>query len=839
MITKKLLVFTLIFHLLLPSLAFAFSVEDVSGCHTKKANETFTLLCHNVDDIICKNVPDKIRRSCNENDKTIIHAGMTANEVYDFAKGCLKSAAHSFISFFTEFLPDLCKAIWDISKSVYKTATNPGFFESLKGAYESARSVAADTYEAIHKNPGAFFNNIWTKITDAVGPMVANYDCMNPQAKVEKICGLVSEWVMPPMMLAKIIVKGTKATKELVELGLIAKVGKTKANEIISAYDKAPKLTLKEYRALFKQYKALGYTLDDFKLMKQRGTLNSIEIDKLKPITTDEGLLQYEKLTGKGVKKENTLKPMTKTATTVAASLELSAYKDRYGKELHLKPGANSEFMRLMEEDTKVQGRKIYFDVENSVQKTLNDTVFVDKHAVDAINNSFFEKFNSNIRGNKELMSRLEGEYKDYKSYRLRLNLQPGDDAKKYEQMLADLYRKTNNEFSEDLAKRKIAEQIPPRNDGLNTTTGWFLAGTGDNAIDANMAARAARETRNNQLSFFRDHTTKLSNELNHIEKLRDNLSGNKVLLESKIMETTSTGKAVPSKTMLNILRKTKPSDFATPEEYIAKIHSKAKDSFGVELDDSTIINLTNYFKKVDALSPPMFSVERTIINLEHAKHGIVSIDFAGIGVENIYHQMKGLAESELKNNPPETALREGFKRMQDGIDQVSKDMNHAKETFSSGVSRVEGKKGTPQFSGDDGIYMPLDKAWNEKDKIELVSELARSEDPSKFRVTFVNSHYSNGKEIPTSERSKRIVRAETLEKDVRAKIIGLEKISHEEAQKFITAIDYAPAETGGVFNVIISGKDFSPQEIDLIEKSIKNSLSKDQGEHFGKIIIK
>ncbi len=837
MITKKILIFILIIHLLLPSLAFSFSVEDVSGCHTKKENETFTRLCHNVDDIICKNVPDKTRRSCEENDKTIIHAGMNANEVYDFAKGCLKSAAHSFISFFTEFLPELCKAIWDISKSVYKTATSPGFFNSLKGAYESARSVAADTYEAIHKNPGAFFNNIWTKITDAVGPMVANYDCMNPQAKVEKICGFISEWIMPPAILAKIIVGGSKATKELVELSLIAKVGKSKASEIISAHENAPKLTLKEYQALFKQFKLLGYTLEDFKLMKQRGTLNAIELGKLKPITTDEGLLQYERLTGKVVKKENTLKPVAKSA--VAASPELIAYKDRYGKELHLKPGANSEFMRLMEEDTKAQGRKIYFDVENSVQKTLNDTVFVDKHAVDAINNSFFEKFNSNLRGNKELMGRLEGEYKDYKSYRLRLNLQPGDDAKKYEQMLADLYKKTNNEFSEDLAKRKIAEKIPPRNDGLNTTTDWFLAGAGDNAIDANMAARAARETKNNQLSFFRDHTTKLNDELSNIEKLRDGLSSNKVLLDSKVMETTSSGKALPSKAMLNILRKTKPSEFATPEEYIAKIRSKSKNTFGVNLDDDTIISLTNYFKKVDAVSPPMFAAERTIINLDQAKHGIVSIDFAGVGVDNIYNQMKALTESQLKYPNPETALRERFKRMKEGIDQVSIEMNHAKETFSASVSKVEGKKGAPQFSGDDGIYMPLDKAWTEKDKIELVKGLAKSEDPSKFRVTFVESHYPNGEIIPSSERSKRIVRAETVEKDIRAQIIGLEKITDEEAKKFITAIDYAPSTTGGVFNLFISGKDFSPEEIRLIKKSIENSLSKDQGESLGKIIFK
>ena len=494
--------------------------------------------------------------------------------------------------------------------------------------------------------------------------------------------------------------------------------------------------------------------------------------------------------------------------------------------------------MRLMEEDAKVEGKRIYFDVENSVQKTLNDTVFVDKSAVDAINNSFFEKFNTNLRANKDLMSRLEGEYKDYKSYRLRLVLKPGDDAAKYEQMLADLYKKSNGEFAEDLAKRKIADKIPPRNDGLNTTTGWFLSGAGDSAIDANMAARAARETRNNKMAHFRDHTLKINEELNSIEKLRETLATDKILSAAKIMETTSEGKSIPSKSMLNILRKIKPDDFSTVEEYLAKIREKTKNIFGVTLDNNTLINLTNYFKKVDAISPPMFSPERVLINLERAKFGIVSIDFAGVGVENVYHQMKGLSETELKQSP-EICIREGFKRMQDGVDQVTKKMDHAKDTFSDSVSKIEGKKGTPQFSGDDGIHMPLDRKWDEKDKVELVNNLSRSNDPSKFRVTFVETHYPDGSSIPSYERSKRIVRAETLEKDIRAQIIGLEKISDAEAKKFISAIDYAPDSAGGgVFNVIIGGKDFSQKEIDLIQKSIDSALFKEKGEILGHIII-
>lgn len=68
----------------------------------------------------------------------------------------------------------------------------------------------------------------------------------------------------------------------------------------------------------------------------------------------------------------------------------------------------------------------MYFDVENAVQKKLNDSFIGDKTMVDSINNSFMGKFQQNIKISPELMARIEGQYKDYKSLRLRLALREG-----------------------------------------------------------------------------------------------------------------------------------------------------------------------------------------------------------------------------------------------------------------------------------------------------------------------------------------------------------------------------------------------------------------------------
>lgn len=707
-----------------------------------------------MDDILCKEIPDSIRRSCNERDRTIIHSKMTATEVYQFASGCLTSAAKSFAEFFTVFLPDLCKSIWKLAQDSYQAVKSPGFLSNLKGAYESARSMASDVYEAFKKNPGEYFNEIWTKIIDAVSPLIEKYDCMSPQAKVEKVCGVVAEWVMPPALLAKVIVKGTKAAKELIHLKAAAKAS------------------------------------------------------KVKPI-----------------------------------SIELNAFKAKYAKELKLKEGANKDFILRMEQDAAARNvRAIYFDVENSVQKTLNDQVFTEKTAVDAINNSFFEKFNRNLGKNSDLMSRLEGEYKDYKSYRIRLKLRPGDDQKKYELLLASLYKKTNEEFVTDDAFKAIAKSMPPRTDAVVDPASWFLSGAGDNALEANMAARSARSSaakgKTSELTLFKDQAAALSREVEGIEKLRSSLISNKLLIEKNILEKSSNGNIIPSKSMVGILRKVKPSDFTTEKDFFNAIKLKTKEIYGADLDDDTTRSLGLYFKKVDSLSPPLFATERVLIDLKQANHGIVSVDFAGIGVDNIYEQMKVLSEVPLAGSV-EKKLSQSFSKMQVGVDQVTKQMNDAKKSFDEAVAKIEktDKKST-QFSGDDGIFMPGSKKWDLADKSKLINELARTGDPAKFRVTFVATHFDNGKIIQTAERSQRIVRAENLEKDIRSKIIGIKKISDQDAKKFISAIDYTPSEKGGVFNLILSGKKFTPAEAKTIEDAFRASIKKESGESIGKIII-
>jgi hypothetical protein len=529
--------------------------------------------------------------------------------------------------------------------------------------------------------------------------------------------------------------------------------------------------------------------------------------------------------------------------TKLLSSGPVSSYKAAHAEELTLAPNANRRFMELMAEDTVPSSKKVlYFDVENSVQKKLNDQIFGEKTMVDAVNNSFIKKFYQNVKNNPELSSKLKGEYKDYKSIRLRLELSPGDNPAKYEALLNDAYKKSVAEFADEIKKINIDPLIKTRTDDVANPERWFLAGVGEDALEANMAARGARTLPRTQAEAgnilkYKDHVDKLSSEILEIESLRKAIAGDSKLVSLKILEKLDNGALIPSKEMINILRKYKIGDFKNEDEYLMAISKKVKTIFGEDVPVESIRNLTQYQLKVDSISPPLFSRERTIIDLENARNGIVSIDFAGIGVDNLYQQMKALAGVNYNQIDKVKLLKETFTKVQSYVDNVTGEMNTAKRYFTKSIQEQNGAAAKPLFSGDDGIYMPKGSEWTSANKKQLVKDLASSSDPSKYRVTFVKTTYPDGTIIPADARSKLIVRAESLEKKVREEMVSVDRISYADSKKIITAIDFTPSKSGGSFNVLVSGKDLSLKEKSILEEVIKKSIKTNEGETFGGII--
>lgn len=522
------------------------------------------------------------------------------------------------------------------------------------------------------------------------------------------------------------------------------------------------------------------------------------------------------------------------------SSESVVAYKKKYRDELKLETNANRNFMRQMDLDSKHSSdRIIYFDVENSVQKKMNDLVFAEKEMPDAVNTAFMKKFYEYVQSNPVLRTKVTHEYKDYKSLRLRLELGALDDRARFEKMLNDAYKKAVDDFSHEYSQLHLDVLTKTRTDDLAHPERWFLSGIGNDAIEANMAARHARSLKGEaglttSAVRYADHLDQMSKDVFEIEMMRSALSQNAKLLEGKVLEKLESGVVIPSKDLISILRKYKPSDFANDSLYFSTVRSKVKNIFKMDISEEEIIALTKYQQKVDALSPPLFQRSRTEIDLSQAENGLVSVDFTGVGVDNIQQQMKALAEVDYSLSDNAIILKNAFSKMKDNVDKVTKEMIEAKRYFSQTIAKIDGAKAKPQFSGDDGMYMPSVGNWDQNTKSALVAGLSRAPDPSKFRVTFVPTKYSDNTIIPTSMRSKLIVRAEKMEKELRDRIVGFDKMPSSEAKKIITAIDFTPsAKGGGQFKLIVSGKKLNAEEKQLISNAVKELINKREGEEF------
>ncbi len=267
------------------------AADPVNGCldcvAPKSTENTFKLLCKNVDDIVCKNVPDSQRRSCNEEDKDLFSfKNMNRNQIYQFTAGCFKSSITSF----TEFFTDLMKGIWSATKSVSELTVNSfskndevGIWGKLKGAYESSSSVAADIFEAAKSDPGAYLEQIMNKIAAIIHPMIDNFACLNPQLKVEKSCAFITDFLMPPVFLASALVLGFKGLKVIKSARLLKE---------IEATSNVTKLSLKHYQQHFNQLKVLGYSESDIDKIYKAGKLETLDLNALKPLSTRDGLAQ-------------------------------------------------------------------------------------------------------------------------------------------------------------------------------------------------------------------------------------------------------------------------------------------------------------------------------------------------------------------------------------------------------------------------------------------------------------------------------------------------------------------------------------------------------------------
>lgn len=524
---------------------------------------------------------------------------------------------------------------------------------------------------------------------------------------------------------------------------------------------------------------------------------------------------------------------VNKSRSEVRSSAEALTFKKKY-QDLHLEL-RNDRFIDTLDTPAVAGKKHLFFDVENSVLKKLNDVVFEDKALGDAAGNLFSSRIYELIKKDPVLSKKLVADYKDYKSIRFKFLLDESEDAAKYEKRLAEIYKQANKEFVQEIDQAKLSPLWDGMYGQIAHPSQWFLAGTGPDAIKANMATRGGREilpkSGEGVISSFENHRHNLQRHLDSILEIRDSMSANRKMVGSGLVVKGKNGNFIMDDTAIEIVRK---AESGKGDAFRRKdIRAKVKKLYGVELNDTEINHMVNYFDEVDSMSPPLFLRKREIIPYENADHGIVSVDFAGIGVNNTRQAMEGVNLAAV-GAKTEDWVDSGLKQINTHVDEVTRQMGGSKEYYRDVIKRAYSDKKDIYFSGDDGIYLPK-RDLTKKEK-ERVVRMISSNDPKQFRMTFVKTRFSNGRSVPSNLRSEYVVKAEKLEKAIRKEVtgVGADLIDRKSAEKMMIAVDYVPHdEASGAFNIFVSGEVSSSQL-----KKIKQVFAKqaNEGGRVGKV---
>lgn len=409
---------------------------------------------------------------------------------------------------------------------------------------------------------------------------------------------------------------------------------------------------------------------------------------------------------------------------------------DLANQYLHYSPTSiaqNEKWIATASSKNIFTSKSKFLDVENSLLKTLNDTL-KDKNLVTSLTNLhkdiLFEKI-------AELEAKYPGlvidKYSDFKSSRFALS---GKVPKNIEDELQRVVSSANKEFTDIVKEKKLLTE--------NADTNWFKAGYGETADQANISARYARKNSDDSLQSFKD--TNIQTDLNQTLKNTENIRTD---LKSELAQTSVMDGATLHTDAFDIVRK----NIDDPE----KTKQLLSQRFGLsEISDSTVQKMAAYTKKVDEFSPGLYIAKREVASLNEAVHGGLSADMVGMGATNLRHTAEALA------NPKD--LTKTITKTRESEIRATEAFNKQREDFKNILLKsVSPGKVQSICSGDDCVAVAT-KALSSIEKQKILDNLAEAGYSGKFRLSFINEGIKE-----SSARNIIAVHGESAEKQLRS----------------------------------------------------------------------
>lgn len=397
----------------------------------------------------------------------------------------------------------------------------------------------------------------------------------------------------------------------------------------------------------------------------------------------------------------------------------------------------------------------IHVLIENSWLKKLNDKILKNKDLVTALTNFHKKLFVEEL--NALALALKVAPYQDFKSIRLTL----ADSHRLNE--LVNAFNRTNQRFYQDERVRAVV-----RDEDLRES--WFRMGLGQSEVQAALAARDARDHGQNGVSYFWDTRLRerLSLKLNRVKELHqwltDKLQGSTLLVRERDytglhLDVFAAARKASSKDIWASLQQIFPSS---------------------GLDRETALKILEYAGLVDEFSPSVLVAKRELLTITEAPFGAFSIDFIGLGAENLRGTAKALVKAKDLNDA--ARLTRFYER------EVTKTFEARKASVRAAVLEYFAGQVSIRFSGDDGIIIP-EREIILRDRLWLVQKLAQLLSRPYFRMSDITAE---GAANPDS--SQLITHAESMEKVLRpllVKHLGAARVEELSLEIFIPDTDH------------------------------------------------
>lgn len=425
------------------------------------------------------------------------------------------------------------------------------------------------------------------------------------------------------------------------------------------------------------------------------------------------------------------------------------------------------------------QYERFYVVMENAELKRLNDEILKDKDLVTALTHFQKEVFLEQIQKDfPELQIKV---YSDFKSVRLEV-LSPIDTS-----MFARF------KMSFDTANRSFYRNPPVReilrNTDLNQAPLWFALGVGETADQASLAARGAR---------LKASRGQLFSESGFQYLMRQKIEIIQANYQELITELSETSLVENDKLKLQVYVLARKA--STSEKLLAELRIE----FGNVLSIDTANKIKELTMLADEFSPSMLIAKRETLTLHEAPFGAITLDFIGLGGENL----KATTEALLSAN----GLRSALELTRTSEREVTELFILKKQNVSNVVKDYFNNRVSIKFSGDDGVIIPQREFWL-RDQLALMRQLAALSPDPYFRMTTLHQRASQAE-----DSAQFITHAESIEKLLRP-LIRQHMGSEINRQVSINAFISGDDQNRDVHLVLNSGLDFKRSEKDMLVK--------------------